>query len=397
MEIMDTNETLMQDIVYCSTRSIKWRHLFLGVFRKHDLPDWPQLSGASIIPFYLGRVALWFLCQHWQIKPGDEILMPAYNCGSEVDPFCACGANVIFYPVDEKAQIDYAGLKNRCTAKTRIVYITHYFGWPHEIGPLYQWCKERNIKVVEDCAMSLFSRSSEGCLGTLADASIFSFRKTLSVPDGAALVLKDSVDTESLSFKHPSYRQTFKNLLPFVKSSGLAMLNQCRMYKPLRRMKMKSYVRKKLIEESENEIKPDIPADYYFDRKLINWSISNISCGILRQENPDVVIRRRRENYLTLYHALKDLHGVKMLFDTLPEGVCPLGFTMIVSYREKMTKALNAMGITAYPWWGGYHRDFCWDDFPEAKNLKDNLLYLPINQTLNETNMQYIVSCVRRL
>lgn len=147
----------MEDVFYCPMQSINWRHLLQDVFRESVLPDWPHLSGGCVIPFYQGRVALWFLCQHWQLKPGDEVLMPAYNCGSEVDPFHSFGAEVIFYRVDKNARIDYEDLRNRCTPKTRVVYITHYFGWPQEVGPLYHWCKERGINVVEDCTYH-FSR-----------------------------------------------------------------------------------------------------------------------------------------------------------------------------------------------------------------------------------------------
>lgn len=396
MEAMDSHETLME-VIYCPMRTIDWRHLLQDVFKEPDLPDWPQLSGTCVIPFYQGRVALWFLCQLWQLKPDDEVLMPAYNCGSEVDPFHAYGAKVMFYRVDEKAQIDYEDIKKRCTPKTRVVYITYYFGWPQQVGPLYRWCKERDINVVEDCALSLFSRGSEGYLGTLADASIFSFRKLLPVPDGAVLILKEPVNVDRLSLEQPLVRQTFKNLLPFAKSTALAMLDKCRLYKPLRRMKLKSFDFKKLADESLQEIKLDMPSDYYFDRKILNWSISNISCGILRRESPDFVIKRRRQNYLALYEELKDLYSVKVLFNSLPEGVCPLGFVMKVSCRKEVAQALNAHGIAAFSWWEGYHRDFCWEDFPEARCLKDNLLFLPINQSLNEEHMQYIASCVRKV
>lgn len=391
----------MEDIVYCSTRTINWRYLLQDVFRGADLPDWHQLSHGCIIPFYQGRVALWFLCQHWQLKPGDEVLMPAYNCGSEVDPFCVYGAKVIFYRVDENVQIDFEDIKKRCTPKTRIVYITHYFGWPQQVGLIYRWCKERDINVVEDCALSLFSRGSEGYLGTLADASIFSFRKSLSVPDGAALVLREPVDANTLSFRQPPARQTFRNLLPFAKSTVLAMLDTLRLYRPLRRIKLKSFDFNNLADQSVDEIKPGMPTDYYFDRKLINQSISNVSRGILKRENPDVVIERRRQNYLALYDELKDLRNVNVLFNTLPEGVCPLGFVMKAPCRKNVMQVLNAHGIAAFSWWEGFHQGFCWDDFPEARCLKDTVLFLPINQSLNRDQMKYIsnvtMKCVSKL
>jgi dTDP-4-amino-4,6-dideoxygalactose transaminase len=387
----------MQDIIYCPTRTFVWRHLFHDVFGKLNLPDWPQLRCACVIPFYLGRVALWFLCQHWQLKPGDEVLMPAYNCGSEVDPFHAYGAKVVFYRVDKKAQIDYEDIKKRCTPQTRIVYITHYFGWPQEVGPVYQWCKERNIYVVEDCALSLFSNSNEGYLGTLADASIFSFKKFLPVPDGAALVLKQPIDLKNISLRSPAAKQTLENLLPFAKSSVLGILEKSRLYKPLRKMKLKFFDFYKFSNDSNQEKKPDMPSNYYFDHKLVNHSMSIISCKILRRENPAFVIQRRRDNYQTLYDGLSGISDLIFIHDSLPEGICPLACVVKTDNRKRLTNGLNAYGIAAFSWWEGYHQKFCWDDFPEARHLKDNILYLPIRQSLNTKHMKYIISCVKRL
>jgi dTDP-4-amino-4,6-dideoxygalactose transaminase len=385
------------DIIHCSTLSFKWSRLPADCVAKPTLPCWPQLEGDCIIPFYQGRVALWHLCHLWQFKDGDEVLMPAYNCGTEVEPFLAYGAKVVFYRVDEHARIDDEDLKKRYTAKTRIVYITHYFGWPHPVKDIYKWCKERNIYVVEDCALSLFSYSDEGYLGTLADASIFSFRKFLPVPDGAALVLRKPVEPNTLSLRPPAAMQTVRNLLPFAKSTALSALDAVRLYGPLRRMKLKSFDLHTFVEKNVQAEKPDMPADYYFDERIQSWSISNISAGILRRTDPEKVLDQRRKNYLSLLERIREIPGVKPLFNDLPEGVCPLGLMVLVTPRSAVAKALNQFGIAACPWWEGYHRKCDWKDFPEARFLKDHVLYLPINQSMQTPHMRYILSCLRNI
>ncbi|MBP7051870.1 MAG: DegT/DnrJ/EryC1/StrS aminotransferase family protein [Phycisphaerae bacterium] len=386
----------MKTPLYCPTRTFRWRAVLGDSLVNKGLPKWPQLDGAEAIAFYQGKVALWFLCELWQLQPGDEVLMPAYNCGSEVDPFHAYGTRVVFYRVDERARIDGEDLKSRCTSRTRIVYITHYFGWPQSVASVCRWCREKGIRVVEDCALSLFSVGGEGPLGTLADASLFSFRKTLPVPDGAALVLRDGSGPSSRhDLRKPPLRVTLRNLRPFVKSSLLDVVSRVGAYSYLRRRRMDSFD-PPAADKSDRPERPDMPPNYYFDRRMRNWTMSSQAAGVLSRTEPASVVERRRRNYHCLLQRIRGM-GLQMnpLFDTLPEGVCPLGVVLLTSHRSTIVRTLHACGIAAFAWWQGYHRDFDWSRFPEAGNLKDNALFLPISQTMDERHMAYIGDCLR--
>ncbi len=91
-----------------------------------------------------GRCGLGLLCRHWKLKSGDEILVPAYNCGTEVDPFIHYGLSVVFYRVDLNAAVDLNDIYTRITQKTKIVYVTHYFGWPQDIKALSEHCRKNS-------------------------------------------------------------------------------------------------------------------------------------------------------------------------------------------------------------------------------------------------------------
>lgn len=87
---------------------------------------------------YQARFAISLICQLFHIGSGDEILVPAYNCGAEVDPFVWAGAKVVFYRVDNRAAIDVKDIIRRVTPSTRIFYVTHFFGsWPFNRLMLY--------------------------------------------------------------------------------------------------------------------------------------------------------------------------------------------------------------------------------------------------------------------
>ena len=143
-----------------------------------------------MLPTFLGRVAIWQLCNIWRLGPGDEILMPAYNCGTEVDPFLVHGCKVVLYRVDEKTRIDVPDIMRRRTRQTKVVYVTHFFGWPQDLEELARWCQAEQLRLVEDCALALFSSGPDGPLGLRGDAAIYSLGKSLPVPAGGVLTLR---------------------------------------------------------------------------------------------------------------------------------------------------------------------------------------------------------------
>lgn len=382
----------MRETEYCSTRSVQWGQVVCDLLVDRALPRWPQFEGRPALPCYQARVGLWQLCRHWGLKQDDEVLLPAYNCGSEVDPFLHFGLVAKMYRVGTDTRIYIEDLCRRCTARTRVVYITHYFGWPQTVKPIYEWCTERGIRVVEDCALSLFSKGPEGFLGTVGDAAVFSFRKTLSVPDGGAVVFREAgpdVGAE-VSMRRPPLSVTLANLLPFAKATALKLASDVGMYPQLRALRLRRFNEEVAYEEKPF---PDMPSDYYFDKRIQNWNMSRTTLGILSHIDPEVVVAQRRRNYLVLQNLVKDAPGVRVLFSSLPEGVCPLGLVLLVSRRGAIVRALNAHGIAAFPWWEGYHRQFDCREFPDACYLKDHALMLPVNHTLKEKHMEYIAKC----
>lgn len=385
----------MPETVYCSTRSIQWGQVVRNSLVDRALPRWPQFEGRQALPCYQARVGLWQLCRHWDLKQDDEVLLPAYNCGTEVDPFVRCGLVARLYRIRADTQIDVEDLCRRCTARTRVVYVTHYFGWAQIIKPIYEWCRERGIRVVEDCALSLFSMGPEGFLGTVGDAAIFSFRKTLSVPDGGTVVFRKKAPRyPNVSMRRPPWSVTFANLLPFAKATALKFSSDVGLDTYLRERRLRRFNEEAAPEE---EPFPDMPSDYYFDKRMQNWTMSRTTLGILSHVDPEQVVARRRRNYLVLLDLVKDIPGMRVLCPSLPEGVCPLGLVLLVSRRGAIVRALNAHGIAAFPWWQGYHRQLDYREFPDACYLKDHALLLPVNQTMKEQHMEYIAKCFIRI
>jgi dTDP-4-amino-4,6-dideoxygalactose transaminase len=360
-----------------------------------ELPAWEQLKGRVVLPTFLGRVAVQQLCEIWQLNPGDEILMPAYNCGTEIDPFLLYGCKIVFYRVDERARIDVKDIMRRRTPRTKVVYVTHYFGWPQDLRELIQWCSKEHLHIVEDCALALFSSGPDGPLGLQGDAAIFSLGKFLPLPAAGLLTLRQDSTLKIPVLREGGRIEMIKRTQSLIRKDLQRQLEKVGLYSFLRRLKM--HISQQQMTEQGIEELPDMPADYYFDESFRNIRIPRLSLGLLGAIDPNRVVRLRRENYLQLEKVVKQFPELVPLYANLQEGVCPLVFPIIVKERRAWAGALERLGIGAYSWWEGYHRKCSWEAFDEARYLKDHLLCLPVNQGLGEPQIAFIGQAVTAL
>jgi len=357
-------------------------------------PNWFQFTDRDIIYTHQGRYAISLLCRLLDIGSGDEVLVPAYNCGAEVDPFIKAGAKTIFYRIDNQLRIDVDDIIGRITPATRIIYVTHFFGWPQEISELANWCENRNIYLVEDCAQSLFSDGSDKKMGQKGVAAIYSFVKSLPVPDGGGLVVKKNIYNAGKPFKPPHLQNILRSSLPLFKKWFMVRYRFWQHLEFTRNLLSKSWLKNTRGKSSNH--RPEMLSSNYHDEKKIDWSISRVSKGVLSKTNPNKIIKNRRRNYHFLQHALCDIPTFSLFFDDLPDHVCPLAFPFFVKDRNHWYRALSNKGIMILGW-PGYYPGFNWDEYPEACHLKDNLMTLPIHQNLDLFHMEYMVDCIKMI
>jgi len=341
-----------------------------------------------------GRTAIRYLC-HLLNLSGREVLVPAYNCGAEVDPLIKGGATVRLYRVDETASIDVEDLRNRITSSTRAVYMIHYFGFYQELRAIKELCSERGLYLIEDCALALFSRAGDTKLGTYGDVSIFSLTKSLPVPDGGALVINNPrLAGGKWRLKSTNASTISKELLPLFKSRVLRWTSEHAGTRPLYACLLGLLNRKRMAalerESRLSQAKPDITNDQCYNDSLTNRRISGVSGRMLNGFSERSIVAQRRSNFLRYLASFEECKGIVPLFKELPAGVCPLRFPILVSKRDGARARLYRSSIDAGCWWKGYYRGLPWEEFPEACFLKDHVLTLPVHQGLTENDIMYI-------
>lgn len=345
-------------------------------------------SGCQFFLLHKARVGIRYVCKMLEVGSGDEILVPAYNCGSEVDALLNSGVSVEMFRVDSNCQIDICDLKRRISSQTKAVYMIHYFGFPQHLTELHYICKEKGVPLIEDCAHALFSLEGKERVGGIGDMALYNISKSLPVPDGGVLVINNQdFKIKEWQLNAPSATKIFKDSLPLFKRLLLRITERHGNLFPFFWEKIYRGETDFNLNESS---KPEIPKSYYYDKALNNCGISKISKRLFSFFDEMEVRERRRSNFNAYLSLLSNVKGLRVLYDSLPSGVCPLCFPIIINSRKKISMSLKGLSINAVEWWSGYHRDLPWSEYPEACYLKDNLLTLPLHQQLDSMHIRYI-------
>lgn len=129
------------------------------------------------------------------IGPGDEVIVPAYSWWSDYTCVINAGALPVFADVDATFNLDPKDMERKITPRTKAVLAVHLLGGVCDMDAILSTAKQRNVKVVEDCAQCVGGSYKGKKLGSLGDVGIYSFQvnKMITAGEGGAVVTSDPV------------------------------------------------------------------------------------------------------------------------------------------------------------------------------------------------------------
>ena len=133
------------------------------------------------------------------IKPGDEVIMPAYTFVSTADAFVLRGAKAKFVDIrPDTMNMDEKLIEEAITEKTKAIVPVHYAGVACEMDTIMEIAKKHNLLVIEDAAQGVMSTYKGRALGSIGDYGCYSFHETknYSMGEGGALVIRDKDNCE---------------------------------------------------------------------------------------------------------------------------------------------------------------------------------------------------------
>jgi len=163
-----------------------------------------------------GRSALYSILKALEIGEGDEIIVQAFTCSAAIQPILWCYAKPIYADIDKNTfNLDPQKAAQKITSRTRAIIVQHSFGQPADLAAFTRLCHQKNILLIEDCALSLGATNQVrpvGTVGSFGDVAYFSFGrdKVVSSVFGGAAITKNKTLGRKLKILNQNLRQSPK-------------------------------------------------------------------------------------------------------------------------------------------------------------------------------------------
>ena len=138
-----------------------------------------------------GTVAIQAALKAIGIKPGDEVIVPAYTWEGTVGPVLLVSAIPVFVDVDPDTYcLDARFLERAITPKTKAILPVHLGMRFADMDEILRIATKHNLKVVEDCAHAHGGMWMGKGAGSMGDLGAFSFQssKLITSGEGGAVV-----------------------------------------------------------------------------------------------------------------------------------------------------------------------------------------------------------------
>ena len=335
---------------------------------------------------YNARGAFYQLLRALPENAGNTVLLPAFHCTALVEPVAHSRFRAIFYRIKPDLSIDLDDLRSKLTPNVALIVVIHFFGFPADLSPVLALAKETGCYVLEDCAHSFLTLTNGHAIGERGDFSIYSYYKTVPSLFGGAL----RINGNKLGFTPSNKRVPAKEsavitkrlLEQLLENSGDGFLKR-----GLQSLEKFRVTRKRGKKDSSPSPASDFVDDpYLFREDLAVAKIPAFCERIVNSSDWQAIVATRRRNYELLNAALQENPLLQKLVPTLPKGICPWAYPVLLRDRARFEHQLRDRGVPLFTFGEILHpllQSCDTDTRRDAQDLSQRLLALPIHQNLS--------------
>ena len=154
------------------------------------------LGGCHVTTCANGTDALQIALMALELKPGDEVIVPAFTYVASAEVIGLLGLTPVMVDVDyDTFNVTVDNIKKALSPKTKAIIPVHLFGQSCDMEPILAFAKEHNLYVIEDNAQAIgaeytFSdghKAKTGTMGTIGCTSFFPSKNLGCYGDGGAI------------------------------------------------------------------------------------------------------------------------------------------------------------------------------------------------------------------
>ena len=154
------------------------------------------VASPHVIPCGNGTDALQIAMMALGLKPGDEVIVPAFTYVATVEVIALLGLKPVFVDVaPDTFNIDVEKTAALISDKTKAIVPVHLFGQCADMDALMELADKNELNVIEDTAQAIGavylskngSRKKAGTIGTIGTTSFFPSKNLGCFGDGGAI------------------------------------------------------------------------------------------------------------------------------------------------------------------------------------------------------------------
>lgn len=142
-----------------------------------------------------GTDALEIALEALSLPKGSEVIVPANSFIASAEAVTRTGHKVVFCDCDkDNYTISIESLESKITHATSAVIAVHLYGHPCAMEEIQALAREKNFKIIEDCAQAHGAEYKGMRVGTIGDIGTFSFypgKNLGAYGDGGAIITND--------------------------------------------------------------------------------------------------------------------------------------------------------------------------------------------------------------
>ncbi|MGF1428816.1 DegT/DnrJ/EryC1/StrS family aminotransferase [Kitasatospora sp. LaBMicrA B282] len=191
-----------------------------------------EYTGARhVIGVNSGTDALVLLLRAAGLRPGDEVVVPAFSFVASASSVVLAGGRPVFADIDPVSYaLDPAALAERLTGRTRFVMPVHLFSRLADLTAIGALAERHGLTVLEDSAEAIGMRQGGRHAGLFGAGGVLSFfpTKTLGAIGDAGAVLTDDPElaaTVAALRHHGRFGRTIGNFPAINTSTALPGCN----------------------------------------------------------------------------------------------------------------------------------------------------------------------------
>lgn len=326
-------------------------------------------NGAKYcVSFNSGTSALHAILLAYNMKAGDEVIVPSFTFIATANAPIFVGATPVFADIEDRTfGIDPDDCESRITEKTKAIMPIHYGGLPCQIEELKRIAEDHGLLLIEDAAESIGASIHGKKTGSFGNAAMFSFcgNKVITTGEGGVIVTDSGEIYEQLKLIRSHGRLESEPYFMTVKSLDYVTLGY-------------------------------------------NWRMSSFTAalGLSQLAKLDKVVNMRRRNAEYLTNKLS--HTSEIVVPNAPKGYKHVYqmYTIRVKggrrTREALKNHLKTRGIMSKVYFEPVHQTYFYreksaydgTELAETERLANEVLTLPLYPSMTTDEMDYVVKSV---